>query len=103
MKEAKKFVEDGVVPQTIIRGYRKAAELAIQKLKDMSIDLTTKTQEEKNDMLRKCAETTLNSKLVADYKEFFADMVVKAINILGDDLDYQGIGMKKVSSILIKI
>jgi len=96
LKEAKKFIEDGVVPQTVIRGYRKAATLAVQKLKDMSVDLSNKTQEERNDMLRKCAETTLNSKLVSDYKEFFAEMVVKAINILGDDLDYSGIGMKKI-------
>merc|ERR1712196_649320 len=70
---------------------------AIQKLKDMSIDLTNKSESERNDMLRKCAETTLNSKLVADYKEFFADMVVRAINILGSDLDYTGIGMKKIT------
>ncbi|CAD7960212.1 unnamed protein product [Amoebophrya sp. A120] len=48
-------------------------------------------------MLRKCAETTLNSKLVADYKEFFSEMVVRAIQILGDDLDYRGIGIKKVT------
>lgn len=97
LREAKKFVEDGVVPQTIIRGYRKACELAVQKLNDMSIDLSQKSSAEKNDMLRKCAETTLNSKLVADYKEFFAEMVVRAINILGDDLDYSGIGMKKIT------
>ena len=42
------------------------------------------------------AETTLNSKLVADFKEFFSEMVVRGMNILGPDLDYMGIGMKKV-------
>ncbi|CAD7955453.1 unnamed protein product [Amoebophrya sp. A120] len=97
LREAKTFLEDGVVAQTIIKGYRKAAELALQKLKDISIDLSTKDPAEKTNMLRKCAETTLNSKLVADYKEFFSEMVVRAIQILGDDLDYRGIGIKKVT------
>lgn len=97
LKEAKNFLEDGVVAQTVIKGFRKACELAIKKLKELSVDLSTKTIEEKNNMLRKCAETTLNSKLVSDYKEFFSDIVVRAINILGEDLDYSGIGIKKVT------
>eukprot|EP00392_Amoebophrya_sp_AT5.2_P013041 g13152.t1 len=96
LREAKLFLEDGVVAQTIIKGFRKAAELSLQKLKDLSIDLSTKDPAEKTNMLRKCAETTLNSKLVADYKEFFSEMVVRAIGILGEDLDYSGIGIKKV-------
>lgn len=96
LREAKQFLEQGVVPQTIIRGLRKANTIAIQKLKELSVDLKCKDPVEKTKMLRKCAETTLNSKLVADYKEFFSEMVVKAISILGDDLDYNGIGIKKV-------
>ena len=80
------------------QGFRKAQELASQKLHDLAIDLTQKSKEERCEMLRKCAETTLNSKLVADYKEFFSDMVVKAILSLGDELDYSGIGMKKVET-----
>eukprot|EP00452_MALV-II_sp_L67-6_P000233 gene233-1_t len=96
LREAKTFLEEGVVPQIIIKGFRKAAELATAKLHDISIDLKSKeSKEETDDMLRKCAETTLNSKLVADYKEFFADMVVKAINLLGDQLDHTAVGMKK--------
>jgi len=97
LKEAKGFLEEGVVSQTIIKGFRKAAELSIQKLNDLAIDLSKKTQEEKNDMLRKCAETTLNSKLVADYKEFFSEMVVRAIGLLGDELSQTAVGMKKVT------
>lgn len=96
LREAKGFLEEGVVSQTVIKGYRKACELASQKLKDMSIDLSNKSEVEKTQMLRKCAETTLNSKLVADYKEFFSEIVVRAIGILGPDLNYNGIGIKKV-------
>lgn len=96
LKMAKTFLEDGVVAQTVIKGFRKGCELSMQKLKELSIDLKTKGEEEKIAMLRRCAETTLNSKLVADFKEFFSEIVVRAIGILGPDLDYSGIGIKKV-------
>jgi len=96
LREAKTFLEQGVVAQTIIRGFRKANDLAQKKLTDVAVDLKSKSPEEKTTMLRRCAETTLNSKLVADYKEFFSDIVVRAIGILGEDLDYSGIGIKKI-------
>ena len=48
-------------------------------------------------MLRKCAETTLNSKLVAGEKAFFAEMVVDTIGCLDPQtLDPRMIGVKKV-------
>lgn len=48
-------------------------------------------------MLRKCAETTLNSKLVAGEKAFFAAMVVDTIQCLDPEtLDPRMIGVKKV-------
>jgi len=48
-------------------------------------------------MLRKCAETTLNSKLVAGEKAFFAEMVVDTIGCLDPEtLNPRMIGMKKV-------
>ena len=56
-----------VAPQ-IIKGYRVACDLALAKLQEMSVDLSAKTPAEKREMLIKCAETTLNSKLVADFK-----------------------------------
>ncbi|CAE7223185.1 unnamed protein product, partial [Symbiodinium pilosum] len=52
---------------------------------------------EKRSMLVKCAETTLNSKLVADYKTFFAEMSVDAISLLGDDMSVSSVGIKKVT------
>ena len=48
-------------------------------------------------MLRKCAETTLNSKLVAGEKSFFGEMVVDTIGCLDPaTLDMRLIGIKKV-------
>mmetsp|Transcript_162667 Transcript_162667/g.300158 ORF Transcript_162667/g.300158 Transcript_162667/m.300158 type:complete len:564 (-) Transcript_162667:29-1720(-) len=97
LKEAKNFLEDGLVAPQIIKGYRTAATLVLQKLNDMAVDLTAKPDDEKKSMLIKCAETTLTSKLVADYKSFFADMIVKAVSMLGQDLAISAVGMKKVT------
>lgn len=96
LKEAKGFLEDGLVAPQIIKGYRQACQLALQKLQDIAVDLTSKAPEEKTAMLVKCAETTLTSKLVADYKTFFAEMCVKAVGMIGEDVAI-GVGIKKVS------
>jgi len=97
LKEAKSFLEDGLVAPQIIKGYRVACDLALQKLEDMAVDLKDKSPEEKRDLLVKCAETTLNSKLVADYKVFFANMCVDAVSMLGQDLSISAVGIKKVT------
>merc|ERR1719355_564472 len=96
LKEAKSFLEDGLVAPQIIKGYRKAGNLVLQKLQEMAVDLTQKSAEEKRRMLIKCAETTLTSKLVADYREFFGKMVVDAVQMLGDDAGNM-VGIKKVT------
>merc|ERR1719387_3338761 len=62
----------------------------------MAVDLKNKDPEEKRSMLIKCAETTLNSKLVADYKKFFAEMSVNAVEMTGEDLSLSAVGIKKV-------
>ena len=40
----------------------------------------------KRSMLAICVETALHSKLVADYKLFFAEMSVDTYSMLGEDL-----------------
>jgi len=97
LKEAKSFLEDGLVAPQIIKGYRLACNLALQKLRDLAVDLSGKSPEEKRSMLVKCAETTLNSKLVSDYKLFFAEMSVDAVSLLGDDLATSTVGIKKAT------
>jgi T-complex protein 1 subunit eta len=85
LKEAKGFLEDGLVAPQIIKGFRTAGNIALQKLQEMAVDLTQKGDQEKREMLIKCAETTLTSKLVADYKTFFANMIVNAVFACGED------------------
>jgi len=97
LKEAKSFLEDGLVAPQIIKGYRVACQVALQKLNDIAVDLKDKSPEEKREMLQKCAETTLNSKLVADYKQFFAKMSVDSVEMLGADVETSMVAIKKVT------
>jgi len=55
LKEAKSFLEDGLVAPQIIKGYRVAGNLVLKKLQEMAVDLTDKSDEEKRSMLIKCA------------------------------------------------
>jgi T-complex protein 1 subunit eta len=63
---------------------------------------------EQRSLLEKCAQTALNSKLIAHQKEFFGEMAVDAVLSLEDDLNLKMIGVKKVAggsltdSVLVK-
>ncbi|KAB5561608.1 hypothetical protein DKX38_006565 [Salix brachista] len=96
LKEAKPFVEDGVHPQNLIRSYRTACNLAIEKVKELAVSIEGKSLEEKKSLLAKCAATTLSSKLIGGEKEFFATMVVDAVIAIGNDDRLNMIGIKKV-------
>lgn len=72
-------------------------QICIDRIHQISIKLKDKDQEERIDMLKKCAMTSLNSKLINTYKEFFSDMVVTAVLKLDEDLDKNMIGVKQVT------
>jgi len=94
LKEAKTFVEDGVHPQLIIKGYREATTEALKKLNEIAIPID---EQNRSEILLRCAQTALSSKLVATHKEFFGDMVVKAVDRLEGNMDKSLIGIKKVT------
>lgn len=50
--------------QSIIRSYREAGQLAVAKVRELSIDIATDDAAKRRDMLVKCAMTSMNSKLV---------------------------------------
>eukprot|EP01120_Amphizonella_sp_Union-15-10_P003562 TRINITY_DN1397_c0_g3_i1.p1 TRINITY_DN1397_c0_g3~~TRINITY_DN1397_c0_g3_i1.p1 ORF type:complete len:536 (-),score=138.67 TRINITY_DN1397_c0_g3_i1:62-1669(-) len=95
LTETKNFIEEGVHPQVIIKGYRAACELAKEHVKKLAIKIDFKDKDKRRQMLERCAATALNSKLVSTHKEFFSHMVVDACLVLGDDLDINMIGIKK--------
>nr|GEY10823.1 T-complex protein 1 subunit eta [Tanacetum cinerariifolium] len=95
LREAKPFIEDGVHPQNLIRSYRTAAFMAIEKVKDLATSIEGKSLDEKRNLLAKCAATTLSSKLIGGEKDFFAKMVVDAVIAIGNDDRLNMIGIKK--------
>jgi T-complex protein 1 subunit eta len=97
LKQAKGYVEEDVHPQIIVRAYRRACRLAVDRLKELMVGVEAlKDADAKRAMLEKCAGTALNSKLVSGHKDFFAPMVVDAISALDEDCDMNMVGVKKV-------
>ncbi|XP_048747799.2 T-complex protein 1 subunit eta-like [Ostrea edulis] len=97
LKQTKPFVEEYVHPQIIVRAFRKATSLAVQRIKEISVKVKKDDKGEHRQLLEKCAATTLSSKLVAHQKDFFAKMVVDAVMLLDELLPLNMIGVKKVT------
>ena len=97
LKEAKQFIEDGISPQIIINGFWKGLQLALKKLGECAVTINEKSEEEKKNLLLKCAETSLNSKLIANNKEFFSKMIVEAVEKLEGFKDKDLIGIKHIT------
>ena len=70
--------------QVIIKGYRTAMQLCIDRINEISIKIGDKTEAEKRDLLLQCAMTSLNSKIISKNKLFFGNMVVDAVLKLDD-------------------
>jgi thermosome len=76
LNRAEELIDKNVHPTIIIDGYRKAADKALDTLEKIAIKIDPNSLEE---YLKKAAMTSMASKLIADYKEFFADLAVKAM------------------------
>lgn len=84
-------------PQIIIRGYKRALEFCLKALDSLVIAIGDNPTE-KRSLLIRCAETALNSKLLSSYKNFFAEIVVSAVEKLDTNLlDKELIGIKEVT------
>jgi T-complex protein 1 subunit eta len=97
LKESKQFIEEGMHSSIIIKGYRDAMHMCIERIKEISVKIDDKSDADKRDLLLKCAMTSLNSKIISRYKEFFGNMVVDAVLHLNEDLNKQDIGIKKIT------
>ncbi|KAF8756209.1 folding of proteins upon ATP hydrolysis [Rhizoctonia solani] len=97
LKESRSYIEEGVSPHIIIKGLRKAAQLAIDRIKEVQIVIDKSDPAKYDDLLIKCASTSMSSKLIHSQKPFFSRMVVDAVKCLDqNDLDESLIGVKKV-------
>eukprot|EP01107_Rhizomastix_libera_P017497 TRINITY_DN837_c0_g1_i3.p1 TRINITY_DN837_c0_g1~~TRINITY_DN837_c0_g1_i3.p1 ORF type:complete len:239 (+),score=66.43 TRINITY_DN837_c0_g1_i3:31-717(+) len=94
LTEAKRFVEEGVPQQIIIKAYRKALELARKKILEMAIPFD-KNSDKAREFLENCAATSMQSKLIAHQRDYFKKLVVDAVQHLDENLDIDMIGVKK--------
>lgn len=94
LKETKEHVEQGVSSQIIIKGLRRAATMAVNKIKEIQVNTS---ESNRRDTLLKLAGTAMTSKLIKRNTTFFTKMVVDAVLSLDqDDLDEKLIGIKKI-------
>ncbi|KAJ2782459.1 T-complex protein 1 subunit eta [Coemansia javaensis] len=97
LKEVREHIEEGVGPQVIIKGLRRAAELAIGRIRELAVSVDRSDRAEFRALLEKCAATSMNSKLIGSQKEFFTKIVVDAVTRLDqDELNEDMIGIKKI-------
>jgi T-complex protein 1 subunit eta len=99
LKQMKGFLEEGVHPRLVMQSVREASVLAVKAVRTLATDIfaNDRSNAEQRDLLKKCAVTSLNSKLVSGEKEFFAEMVVDAVRVLDPELlDLNMLGIKKV-------
>jgi len=75
LNKAEELIDKNIHPTIIIDGYKKAAEKALETLEKIAIPVDLKKQ----DYLKKAAITSMASKIVAEYKEYLADIAVKAM------------------------
>ncbi|KAG8739340.1 T-complex protein 1 subunit eta [Ceratobasidium sp. 414] len=97
LKESRSYIEEGVSPHIIIKGLRKAAQLAVDRIKEVQIVIDKSNPAKYDELLIKCASTSMSSKLIHSQKPFFSRMVVDAVQCLDqNDLDESLIGVKKI-------
>ena len=83
LNKAEELIDKNVHPTIIIDGYKKAAEKALETLEKIAIPVDLKSQ----DYLKKAATTSMGSKIVAEYKEYLADLAVKAMLAVAEKED----------------
>ena len=75
LSKAEELIGKNIHPTIIIDGYKTAAERALEVLEKIAISVGSETE----DYLKKAAMTSMASKLVAEHREYLADLAVKAI------------------------
>jgi thermosome len=75
LSKAEELIDKNVHPTVIIDGYRRAADRALQVLEEIAIPVNPTDRE----TLKKIAVTSMASKIVSEYKEQLADIVVDAV------------------------
>lgn len=83
LREAEDLLDKNIHPSTIIAGYRKAAEKAIELLNELSIKVDLEDME----TLKDIASTSMGGKIIAVAKEKLAEIAVNAIKQIAEKVD----------------
>jgi T-complex protein 1 subunit eta len=102
LKEVRDLVEQGVSSQTIIKGLRRASAMAVNKVKEIAVEMinSAESEEKKIETLRRLAGTAMNSKLIKRNQEFFtkskpwAGSVDLGVEIADEILPLQWLSMR---------
>jgi len=94
LREAEKLTMQKIHPQTIIRGWRLAADIAIKALEESAMDNSKDPELFRKDLFN-VAKTTLSSKIVVGDIDFFANLCVDAVSRLHDKTDLEMITVIK--------
>jgi len=83
LTRAEELINKNIHPTVIIDGYSKTAEKALETLEEIALPVDLKTQ----DFLKKAATTSMGSKIVAEHKDYLADLTVKAMLAVAEKQD----------------
>ncbi|MBY9006232.1 MAG: thermosome subunit [Candidatus Lokiarchaeota archaeon] len=80
LRNALELIEQDIHPKPIIHGYKLASDKAIAIINEIAVKIS------KNDdkLLKDAALTSMNSKNIASAKEYFADLVLKAVKYIAE-------------------
>lgn len=81
LKQAEMLIDQKIHPTVIVEGYRKATEKALNVLDSIALDDSSEV------MLKKVAMTSMQSKVVSEFRKFLADLAVKAIERITETVD----------------
>ena len=92
LENAEKLLDKRIHPTVIVRGYRAAAEKALNSLKDISFPVDS------NDVLKKIAMTAMTGKGAEGNREKFAEIIIAAVNQVGKgkEIDIDNIKIEKL-------
>lgn len=91
LKKAEELLSQKVHPAVIINGYKEAAKKVLELLNNMALPVNY----EDSEILKKVALTTIGGK-IAEGKELFAEMAVKAINSIVEAKKSSNVDIRKI-------
>ncbi|MBS7647135.1 MAG: thermosome subunit beta [Candidatus Bathyarchaeia archaeon] len=83
LAKAEELIGKNIHPTIIIDGYKKAMEKALETIEKIAIPVDIKSPE----YLKKAAMTSMASKLVAESREYLAELAVKAVLQVAENVD----------------